>query len=228
MAKRLPSFAHTATTSHLTALSPDEQRLILSHIGEPRDLAVVACVSRAFCVLAREERRRRRLELVRVQLVARRQLRQVRAEIFSAAETDARLIASVIRHCLLHACTEPAYTKLCGRKPLSGGVHRLRVGLIDGPGSSQITLDTRRAACVTDALAMQETTLRTVLFCGEPLGAVGAAVAVRQAKVLGLDVPSPSDLHGRVFKIFLRSDRVASMMESSPTLAQLIVPEDAS
>ena len=73
MAKRLPSFAHTATTSHLTALSPDEQRLILSHIGErenrasTRDLAVVACVSHAFYVLAREERKRRRLELVRVQ-----------------------------------------------------------------------------------------------------------------------------------------------------------------
>ena len=155
---------------------------------------------------------------------ARREKRRSREQLFAAAETDARLIATVIRHCLLNAPS--SYTNTAGSKPLVGGVHRLRVGLRDGPGRATITLDEHRAACMCDVLALQESTLRTIAFCGEPLGAAGAAVAARQAAALGLRPPAREDVDNRVFKVFLRSDLIATMMSNSPTLATLVVPAE--
>ena len=212
-----------STGLSFASLSSDELRLVLSHAAD-RDLAAVACANRQLAELGRDEQRQRRRAQLRAEAQARREKRLARAQLFAAAETDARLIATVIRFCLLHGANE--YTELNGSGPLvPGKVHRLRIGLPDGPGSAEITLGGQNAACSCDVLAMQESALRAVEFCGEPLGAAGAAVAARQAASLGLLVPAREELHGRVFKVFLRSDLIATMMGSSPTLAQLVVPD---
>ena len=68
--------------------------------------------------------------------------------------------------------------------------------------------------------------LRAVIFEGEPLGAAGAAVALRQAKMLRLDVPNNTTLYGRVFKLFVRADVLRSFLANSPTLAALLLPPE--
>ena len=46
--------------------------------------------------------------------------------------------------------------------------------------------------------------MREVVFLGEPLGAAGAAVALRQAQALKLDALMDTALYGRVLKLFLK------------------------
>ena len=67
-------------------------------------------------------------------------------------------------------------------------------------------MDERKADWMVDVLTMQESALRAVSFRGAPLGAAGAAVAVRQSRVPQLNVPSDVRLHGRIFKVFIRAD----------------------
>ena len=105
------------------------------------------------------------------------------------------------------------------------GVCLLRVGILrtcEGATDGAITLDKRRAERMVDVLAMQEAALRHVRFLGEPLGAAGAAVALRQAKKLRLDLPQNTSFHGRVCRLFIRADVIERYIASSPTLAQLL------
>lgn len=102
------------------------------------------------------------------------------------------------------------------------GVCRFRMG-VDKNGA---TIDEKRASTVVDVLAIGEAALRQVVFLGEPLGAAGSAVALRQAKALKLDAPMDTALHGRVLKLFVRADVIRAYMLSSPTIARLLTVDD--
>ena len=78
---------------------------------------------------------------------------------------------------------------------------------------------------MVDVLALQERELREIVFLGQPLGAAGAAVAMRQARQLRLDVPENTSFHGRVFKLFIRADVIeeAGTVRPVPTHATFVV-----
>ena len=73
-----------------------------------------------------------------------------------------------------------------------------------------------------DVLAMQESTLREVVFCGEPLGPAGAAIAARQARALGLQEGHKCMLHDFTFKLFIRADVLVRVLSASPSLQALL------
>lgn len=189
-------------------------------------MAAIACTSRKMLVLSAHERDRLRKQRAKELAIEKAKKRAAR-ERFASLEGDARLLGTVIRHMLLNAPQEYSIALKDGRKklmPPSGGVCRLRVGVSNN--GQNITTDERQAQWSVDVLAMQESALRAVIFEGEPLGAAGAAVALRQAKMLRLDVPNNTTLYGRVFKLFVRADVLRNFLSSSPTLAALLLPPD--
>ena len=101
-------------------------------------------------------------------------------------------------------------------------MHRLRVGVGGEGDPDSITSNTQRAARCVDALAMQETSLREVVYRGERLGALGAAIAARQAKQLGLVASEKTVLGRHCFRIVFRADVVVNMLRASPSLARLM------
>ena len=135
-------------------------------------------------------------------------------------ENDVRLLATVIRHMLIHAPDDQSEIAALNKGSVQlvtspGGVCRLRVG----------TRAERRAGRLVDALAMPRSRLRAIMFFGEPLGAVGAAVAMRQARALRLAVPRADTAaqHRRVLKLVLREDVLRNALAMSPSLAQLVM-----
>ena len=128
---------------------------------------------------------------------------------------------------MLNADREYSTVTKSGRTKIimpASGVCRLRVGIC--PGERGVTMDERQADRMVDVLAMQETALRQIPFLGQPLGAAGAAVALRQAKQLRLDLPAYTHFHGRRMHIFIRADVVSDYMAGSPTLAKLLTIAD--
>ena len=176
-------------------------------------------------VLVSHVRAARRAEQEKASALERQRKREARVR-FSKLESDARVLGTVIRHVLQFAPPELSVVVKGGRKKISppkeGGVCRLRVGITNG--GTSITTDEKFSDHVVEVLAMQESALREILFEGEPLGAAGAAVAKRQARLLQLGVPG-GPLYGKCFKIFVRADVLRHYMESSPTLAALLVGE---
>ena len=219
--------AAASSASLFTSLADDELVLVLSHLGNQRDLAAVACTSRKMLVLSAHERDRLRQERAKAAAVEKAKRRAAR-ERFASLEGDARLLGTVIRHILLNAPKGYSIVNKAGRKKLAappGGVCRLRVGIADN--GETVTTDEAQAQWCVDVLAMQESALRNVLFEGEPLGAAGAAVALKQAKLLRLDVPDNTTLHGKVFKLFVRADYLRNLLANSPSLAALVAPPSA-
>lgn len=208
----------------LLELALDEQRMILSHVGDAATLSTLACVSRRTAELARDETTRRLRLRARAEVVEQRKKRLARAQMFADAERDGwsatrGLIATCIRHVLVHA--PKTYTGNLAspvRRALPPGVCRLRVAM-DA---------TKQENTSADVLALQETTLREVVFCGEPLGPAGAAVAARQARALGLQAEEKVTLGNHTFRLFLRSDVLMRVLASSPSLQRLVAAEDAS
>ena len=209
----------------METLSLDEQRLILTYVPCDRSLAALYCTSRLIDrVVAKEETdRRRRLARVAEAAVARDQ-RLARARFFAAAENDATLIASVVRHMLNSAPRRYLLHLDQGarkKKRLQAGVHRLRVGVSSDDDAAM----THGGDEAVDVLAMQESSLRRVVFCGVPLGPLGAAVAVRQARNIGLVEEEKTVLGGHTFRLCFRADLLVRVLASSPSLQELLVKE---
>jgi hypothetical protein len=223
-----PSRSGTEANSFDT-LPDDVVSTILSHLTED-NLAAASCTGRRLLVLVARERARIRAEQRVAAALAKREARlegRAARERFAKHEGDARVVMTVLRHCLIHA---PAglsvVTKENGRQQIVapvGGVYRLRVGLSDD--SSKLSADPARTERNVDVLAMGSTALRQVIFEGAPLGTAGAAVAVRQAAQLGLHAPCEGPVHGRVLKLFVRGDLLRSMIEASPIFARLLAGE---
>ena len=205
--------------SSLTLLSNDEQRIVLTHV-DTTDLLRLACVCKDVGELVGEEKVARRKAQLKAEAIARREKRLARARLFAEAEGDACLIAAVLRHVLAHAPRGYA-PRLAETKRLARGVCRLRVGTCRGEHTG-LTTDLSRAENVVDALAVQESTLRTISFRGEPLGPAGAAVAVRQARALGLNAEASTELDGHVFKLVFRADVIVDVLSRSPRLQKLV------
>ena len=216
----------------LQTLADELISLMTTHLAA-RDLDAFACTSKKHRALAADERAVRVAERKRLEAIERRE-RKLAKEKFSAFEGDARLLCTVIRHMILnpdpnyslHTTTTSSSSKT-GRKKLitpPSGVCRLRVGVCANGG---VTTDERQADVMVDVLAMQQAALQRVVFLGAPLGAAGAAVAVRQARALRLAVPNDTTIHGRVFKLFIRADVIRGYIDSSPTLKRLLELDEA-
>ena len=202
----------------LMQLTDDEQRLILHHLSD-HHLAPVACVCRRLTSLVSDEMKER----AKARAVERRMRRRERALAqarLARFEADARLLGTVLRHVLLHAPRPRDDDKQLPSESRPQQVHRLRVGICrDGHG---VTMDESIACRWVNALAMQERDLRAIAFNGEPLGGAGAAVALRQARTIGLAEPTLTACDGRVFKLCIRGDKIAKYLAGSPTLARLV------
>ena len=202
-----PSAGESAASgAMLASLSDDEVLLVLQHVPE-RVLASISCVSRRMLVLACAERERRR-KLTAMATARQRRAKRLEVERFENYAGDERVLRAVLRYMFHHAPAVGEYSTSLehGRRRLitpPGGVCLLRLGVFRG--NRGITMDERRADWMVDVLAIQESALRAIPFRGEPLGAAGAAIAVRQAQVPKLTVPAYTTLYGRVFKIFIRS-----------------------
>ena len=213
-------------------LGLDEHRIILSHLTGAGDLAAFACASSATRLLAGEERLRRQRLQIYADVAARREKRLARARLYGEAEGDARLIATVIRHVLRNAPKEYASAAhLAAQGGLDAsdaplGVCRLRVGVHGGSVKGVIAPDASSAQRFVDVLAMQESALRQVIFCGEPLGPKGAGVAMRQALRLGLCGEAKTAYQNHIFRVFLRADVVVQVLGSSPSLQRLVAATD--
>ena len=216
----------------LQTLADELISLMTTHLAA-RDLDAFACTSKKHRALAADERAVRVAERKRLEAIERRE-RKLAKEKFSAFEGDARLLCTVIRHMILnpdpnyslHTTTTTSSSKT-GRKKLitpPSGVCRLRVGVCANGG---VTTDEQQADVMVDVLAMQQAALQRVVFLGAPLGAAGAAVAVRQARALRLAVPNDTTIHGRVFKLFIRADVIRGYIDSSPTLKRLLELDEA-
>lgn len=199
---------HARTT--IAVLSDDELLLVLSHLSSDADLASLACASRKFPVLVLAERARLRAERAKAAALEKAKERAARAH-FASLASDERLLRTVIKYMLVNA--PKGYSievDAKGRKQLAAppnGVCRLRIGICHGSGpNGGITFNEKKADWMVDVLAMQEDAVRQVEFRGEPLGAAGAAVAVRQAKVPQLNVPKEVAFYGKAFRLFIRAD----------------------
>ena len=195
-----------ASGAMLASLSDDEWLIVLQHVPESV-LACIACVSRRMLVQVCAERERRR-KLTAIATARKRRAKRLAVERFENYAGDERVLRAVIRYMFHHAPAVGEYSISVehGRTRLitpPGGVCLLRLGVFRG--NRGITMDERRADWMVDVLAIQENTLRAIPFRGEPLGAAGAAIAVRQAQVPMLSVPAYTTFYGRVFKIFIRS-----------------------
>jgi hypothetical protein len=210
--------------SGLSCLADDNLSQILTYLGAS-DLTQMACVSKQMRTLAADEHAAREREAARIDAQhrrAKRVARRVAIARLAPHTDDARLIAAVLRHIILAAPSESSLVLENGRKKLvapPSGVCRVRVG-IGADGAT--TMDERQAERTVDALAITESALREVSFLEEPLGAEGAALALRQAKTLGLGLPAYQRIHGRAFRLFVRGDVIRTMLANSPTLASLI------
>lgn len=218
---------HAACSSvpSIASLADDEMRLTISHLLED-DLSALACTCRKMLVLASSERDRRRQEMLKEREIERRKMRAAR-EHFAQYESDARVLATVIRYMLINAPAEHSFVQKRDRMKLvapSSGVCRLRVGI--WRGQRGVASDQEHAEQLVDALAMQKHAVRDILFMGEPLGVAGSAVAVRQARSLQLAEPEDTVLHGKAFRLLIRGDVIRDFLASSPTLAKAVVGED--
>ena len=214
----------TARSSPLEGLAEDELSIVLSTLDEP-SLAAVAGTSRRLLAPSCAERSRRR-EMERRRKEQELEELRLEQERFAAYESAARLVCTVVRYMMLNA--PPRGVSLVSGDDAhstpapAAGVHRLRVGI----GKNGETTECH-AERVVDVLAMDEAALREVAFLGAPLGAAGAAVAVRQARALKLDAPVDASAHGQPLQLFVRADVIRAYMASSPSLAKLLaaVPE---
>ena len=219
MTAKTPRLAMAGGSTTIASLPDDVLLVTLSHLPE-RCLASFGCTSRKMLVLVAAERLRQHNARAKVLAQERRERRHARAH-FANYEDDARVVATVIRHMLAHAPLKDSVVCQDGRKKVvtpPGGVCRLRVGIRE----RGITMNERNADWMCNVIAMQETALRAVEFQGKPLGAAGVEVALRQAKVLKLDVPENIKLYGRVFKLFIRADIIQQYLNHSPALAGLV------
>ena len=209
----------------LQTLADELISLMTTHLAA-RDLDAFACTSKKHHALAADERAVRVAERKRLEAIERRE-RKLAKEKFSAFEGDVRhMILNPDPNYSLHTVTTSSSSKT-GRKKLitpPSGVCRLRVGVCANGG---VTTDERQADVMVDVLAMQQAALQRVVFLGAPLGAAGAAVAVRQARALRLAVPNDTTIHGRVFKLFIRADVIRGYIDSSPTLKRLLELDEA-
>ena len=210
--------AKVAAQPHTTLddLADDELLSGFAHLAE-RDLAALACTCRKMLIIVSSERERRKKVRAHEMALERERLKRARAH-FEAFEGDERLLRTVIRHMFVNAPAEHSINERKKLAPPSSGVCRLRVGIKRSGG---ITMDARKADWMVDVLAMQEGALRAVNFRGQPLGAAGAAVAVRQSRVPQLNVPTDVTLYGRVFKVFIRAnvndpEYLAKLMSDEP------------
>lgn len=206
------------------SLADDNLLLALSYLNNS-DLAAAACSCRHLCSLAVNELELRRREQAQRDADARRAAEEAQrraTERFAVYEDDAIIVATVLRH-MLHCAprVSSVVTAANGRKHFvepSGGVCRMRVAVDSA---------SERTGRFVDALALSENALRAVRFQGEPLGATGAAVALRQARALHLCEPAYQRVHGKVFKLWLRADVLRAYLEHSPKLSQLLAAVDA-
>ena len=209
------SFASTSFAS----IDDDALAIIVRNVD---DLSAAACVNRGLHDLCSTEKERREQERLR----AKRDAEAKQLQRFAALENDARVVGTVIRHMLLNAPPAGEYAithKPCKPwrrhsklTPPASGVCRLSVLATTHSPEPVEQYDP------VDALALQESVLRNVVFEGEPLGEVGAALAKRQAQALRLDVPDQTTLHGHAFKICLRADILGNYLASSPQFAVLL------
>ena len=65
------------------------------------------------------------------------------------------------------------------------------------------------------------------MFLGEPLGVAGTAVAMRQARALGLVPPFAMRVHDVVFRLWVSADVLSAYAAQSPTLGRLLGGEAA-
>jgi len=225
--KRVATAGHGHAATSLSAVVDDALHLVFSHLCDA-DLTAAACANHHFSALAAFEAGERAWVRARARARARREKRSAKQrarERFAAYEDDARVVATVIRHAVMHAPRNVSKYVKDGRKSIAtspSGVYRLRVG-VDGAGS--VTSE-RPADRVVDALAVQESALHKIAFEGEPLGAQGAAVALRQATKLRLGMAAGGRLHGRAFKLVVPIDTLFAYMEASPALARLLCADD--
>ena len=213
----------------LQTLADELISLMTTHLAA-RDLDAFACTSKKHHALAADEYVR--VAEQRLEAIERRERKLAK----ESSAPSRRRPALVHRHLAhdpqpdpnysLHTTTTISSSKT-GRKKLitpPSGVCRLRVGVCANGG---VTTDERQADVMVDVLAMQQAALQRVVFLGAPLGAAGAAVAVRQARALRLAVPNDTTIHGRVFKLFIRADVIRGYIDSSPTLKRLLELDEA-
>ena len=205
--------------SRFLAMSNEELQIVMSHVESSADLAALACVSTKASEMALDVMLRRRKLRARALANERREHRLHRAKLYAGAESDARLVATVLRHALLQAPRE--YTTDLealrhGRGVQPCGVWRLRLRADSGKSSSN----------ATDVLAMQESAMRELVYCGERLGPAGAAVAARQMCKLGLQNELKTQLGGVTFRLFLRADVVVRVLAASPSLQALVTADE--
>ena len=191
------------------SLADDEMLLVISHLTADRDLASLACTSRKFPSIVLVERERLRAEKARAIALEKIKHRAIKQR-FASLEGDERLLRTVLGFMLLNAPKSYSIeVDAKGRKqlvPPASGVCRLRIGICRGAGGcGGVTFDERKADHMVDVLAIQDHSIRKVEFRGAPLGATGAAVAMRQAKAPQLSVPADTPFYGKVFRIFIRA-----------------------